>query len=284
MAAIIRYSLLFCIYMFICATGYSNKIDSLSTKEDVGKFLNNNFSEHQFSHSFNALGIDVFFKVDIDHNGLTDLLVETDVCIAVLDTGLGQYNLQHIFAGERESYNLLNVLQINGHPLVVVRGLFYEAQVQDSMRWQDDTLVYKFGNFIEYNSNPTTKDIEEINFKLGGGYPGRVWDMRIEVDGWVTFEMDHSSRIFAGAIDNTTLNMLNQTINYIDLPALVDRESKKKPMPSTLSTSEETFTLEIKFANGQTTKINDYGGIGTYGLKNLYRQLFNIAENLNELH
>ena len=284
MAKLIRYGLLLCIYMVICSKGYSNKIDSLLTNEDVSKFLTDNFRDGPFISISYTSDVTVFFKSDIDHNGLTDLLVETDICIAVLHKGKGQYSLRHIFARERESYNLVNVLHVNGNHLVVVRGLFYEAHIQDNKRWQDDTLIYQFGDFIEFNPNPSVKDIEEISFKLGGGYPGRVWDMKIDAGGWVTLEMDYASRIFAGEIDSTTLNTLKQTINYIDLPALIERESRKKPMPSTLSTEEETFTLEIKFENGQTTKIYDYGGIGTYGLRNLYRQFFNIAEHLNELH
>lgn len=284
MAKLIRYGLLLCIYMVICSNGYSNKIDSLLTNEDVSKFLTDNFSDGPLTSISYTSDVTVFFKSDIDNNGLTDLLLKTDICIAILDKGKGQYSLRHIFARERENYDLITVLHVKGNHLVVVRGLFYEAHIRDDKRWQDDTLIYKFGDFIEYNAHPPTEDIEEINFKLGGGYPGRVWDLKIDAGGWVTLEKDYGARIFAGEIDSIAFNTMKQTINYIDLPVLIARETRKKPMPSTLSTSEETFTLEIKFRNGQTTKIYDYGGIGTYGLKNLYKQFFNIAENLNELN
>lgn len=283
MAKLIRYGLLLCIYMVICSKGYSNKIDSLLTNEDVSKFLTDNFSKNRLSYTPDT-DVTLFYKSDIDSNGLTDLLVKTDICFAVLDNGTGQYDLHHIFARGRESFDLIEVFNVNGSPVLVVRGWYYDNIITGSKSWLDDTLIFKFGDFIEYNVYPSTEDVEEINFKIGNGWPGRIWDLRIDAGGWVTFEMDHGARIFTGAIDSITLNTLVQTINYINLPELLERESRKMPASSNMATDLETFSLEVKFKNGQIARTDDYGGEGTYGLQNLYRQLFNIAENLNELH
>lgn len=283
MASIIKYRLLLGICTLIATTAYANKIDSLSTKEDIRKFLTDNFSTHQLTHTSYTPEITAYYKADFDNNGSTDLLVKTDRCIAVLDKGNKRFKLHHIYAGERENYDVIDVLNVNDHSLPVLRGYLYEAHQYDGIIWQDDTLIYKFGDFIEYNAHPPSADVEEIVFKLGGGYPGRVWDLKIDASGWATFEMERGERIFAGEVDSITYNCLIQTINYIDFPALLERESKKKSGPSTLSTSEETYTLEITFKNGETTRTYDYGGIGTYGLKNLYRQLFIVAKSLDEL-
>jgi hypothetical protein len=74
---------------------------------------------------------------------------------------------------------------------------------------------------------------------------------------------------FHTVIAEAEYNKLLKTIEYIRLPTLKDNYSVGW-------TDDNTVILEISYNNGQVKKIRDYGTIGTFGLENLYRQIYSL--------
>lgn len=285
MSAYIKYSLLLCILFSRLGDVQANNIDSLSSKENVLKFLVGKIDTPWHSNDSPMPEIDTFFKADIDNNGLTDLLLKWDTCFAVLNKGNGQYDIRSIYAGEKEQYKLVGLFYVEDTTLLIVRSFPFETHKQYNRTIQNDTLIFKFGDFIEYNVHSPDIGVEEILLKIDNGYPGRNWDLKVQADGWATFEINRGKRIFAGIIDSMTFNNLVQTINYIDIPKLIEKEAKMGPGgPSTMSTATEIFTLTVKYNDGNPITIYDLGGQYTYGLKNLYKQLLNLVQGLPEIH
>lgn len=280
----VKLVLYLCACMLFCTTAYPNNIDVLQTKADVAKFLATKISPN------NTLGfrfedtVSSFIKVDIDHNGITDLLVKTDSCYLILDTGNAGYDMRRIFAREMEYFDFVQIINVKDQPLLIMKSWRYEYDEDDKITALYDTLIYKFGHFIEYNPHPPSIDVDTIVFSIGENYPYLRWQIVIDSKGWATVHANYYDYIFAGLIDSTTFNIIIQTINYIDIPTLLEKEAKKGDMgPSRQSTATSTYELEIKYSSGRHENIHDFGGLGTYGLRNLYRQLFMVAHSLPEL-
>lgn len=246
----------------------ANDIDRLKTIKDVGQFLIKEIDTNDDIHSY---GIVNFYKLDLDNNGLTDLIVDRNVCFIVLDMGNGQYEKRSIYAGK--PYTVVNAIHWKGNPLLIVKSSDVHNNVR-TYNLQNDTLTFKFGDFIEYNSNPDHLKVEEINFKSDGGsmIAGASFEMKIGQNRKMTYRKGKT--VSTTIIDAAVFDKLIQTINYIKLDSLESGYSVEW-------TDDEDVELEVKFNNGKIKKIGDYGACGTFGLQNLYRQLFSLSRALN---
>ena len=262
----------------------ANDIYNLQTKDDVQKFLvkvNSKWEKYDFFESTqkvdtSAYGKGNFFKLDLDNNGLTDLVINGKYFFAVTDNGNGKYESHFIDRGTfmLDKYTLKSIVYKDKIPLLIIGG-FSEYNFEKNNDTKTDTLFLKFGEFYEYNSKPGNLKIEVISFSTShcfGTCP--VFELKITADGTTKYnaiEYNDKKGKFKTVLDTVTFNKLLQTINYLKWTSLKDEYSVNW-------TDDQTSTIEIKFSNGQTKKISDYGMIGTFGLEHLYDQLFAIRK------
>lgn len=248
-----------------------------------------------------------FYKTDFDGNGFTDLLVtgdqhtcfttaygqdEDESCsynpIVLLNFGRGSYRIIDISQGIDDCLTP-KIKKVNNRTILSV----YKPVVKD---WEKKTfedtpfvqdLEYKFGEFIEYNSNDKNYiPITKIEFSTSGCFGTcPVFQMTIDQNRKATFIAEHfnfsdddeswSENIegkFHTVIDEKNYNMLINTLQYIDFPSLKDRYSVNW-------TDDQTVNLKITYADNKVKEIEDYGLIGTYGLKSVYNKLFQLRKN-----
>ncbi len=252
---------------------YANEIDQLKTLNDVRQFA----SKH-LTYNPDITG---FLKADIDNNGLTDLFLNAEFPIAILDNGSDHYEMCEVYAGVMEKqYSLVDVIHTNNTSLLVVKVSILCAE--DSIV-KNDTLSFRFGSIVEYNAKPNHRSIKKVVFTSDCGYGGNTClELKIESSGWATYYWhDDGLRIFAGIIDSASFAKLEQIIDYVNLPSLSDHYPTAGWQCMMLE--QASYGIEINFADGQVKKILDSGGKGTLGLKALYEQLFKVGKQLPEL-
>ncbi len=263
----------------------ANYIDGLITNEDVQKFLvkkvNRKWKDEIFFDSTekkdtSVFGKGKFFKIDIDNNGLTDLVINGRYFFVVTDNGNGNYVSHFIDRGSFMDvrYTLKNIVVKNKIRLLII-GSYNADNFEKNDDNKTDTIIMKFGGLYEYNSTPDNFNIEEISFSTTHCYGTcPVFKLLIKADRTAEYnaiEYNDKKGKFKTVIDTATFNKLLQTINYLNLTSLKDQYNVNW-------TDDQTSTLEVKFNNGQTKNISDYGMIGTFGLENLYDQLFALRK------
>lgn len=263
----------------------ANDIDNLKTNKDVEKFLvkkvnrkwkDEIFFENTEKKDTSSFGKGKFFKIDLDNNGLTDLVINGKYFFTVTDKGNGKYESHFIDRGVfmLDKYTLKNIVYKDKTPLLIIEN-YNEYNFRKNNETKTDTLVMKFGEFYEYNAMPDNFKIEEIRFSTShcfGTCP--VFELTIKADGtakYIAIDYNDKKGKFKTVLDTATFNNFLQIINYLKLNSLKDEYSVNW-------TDDQTSTLEIKFSNGKTKKISDYGMIGTLGLKHLYDQLFALRK------
>lgn len=262
----------------------ANDIDNLKTIDDVQKFLvakvNKKWKDYTIIESnpsdTSSFGKGKFFKIDLDNNGLTDIVINGIYFLAVTDNGNSKYESHFIDRGafNHDKYTLINIIYKDKNPLLLIKG-YDEYKNRTDSSSITDTLIFKYGDFMEYNSMTNNLKVEEINFSTSGCYGTcPIFELSIKADQTATYhaiKYNNEKGKFKTIIDTISYNNLVQTINYIKLTTL-------KNDYRVGFTDNQTVTLEIRYNNGQIKKITDYGLIGTFGLENLYRQLFGLRE------
>jgi hypothetical protein len=269
----------------------ANEIDKLKSNKDVELFLETKidslwkylspFENNKANNSkFTKAG---FLKVDIDSNGLTDLLIYGQACFVVLDTGNQHYSLYGNYSPPynciiETSYEFVDLISSNNIPLLVFKRIENSQHSISRNTPQNDTMIFKFGNFIEYNAKPDNLQIEEINLKSDGGYGAGKFTIDVDALGCVSYQDGYDFKLLTGEIDKKTFDNIIQTINYMKLRSLQDNYDIEN------TTDLPMYNLEITFNGGETKKITDYGASGTSSLHKLYDQLLNLKPSLTELN
>lgn len=273
-----------CILLLLTAASCSsNEIDHLQSPEDVTAFLNAKADRgwlEVLSESIPAdtttYGENKFFKLDLDANGSTDLLVNGKHLYAVTYQGNGKY-ASHFINGKpfpHKRYTLLTIIHPNSKPLLVVRSnTTLRRPLEDTTK--ADTLTLRFGNFIEYHLTPAKLQIRQIKFSTSGCFGScPIFELVIQANRTAKYHAiryNKSAGTFDAKIDTATYNRLVNSIQYLHLPTLKDAYQVDW-------SDDQTVNLEVVFSDGQVKKIRDYGAIGTSGLANLYAQLYRLRE------
>lgn len=271
-------SLNFILLLLFSTTCFANEIDRLQTNQDVSNFLikkvDKNFKKYlPLDNSPKVVdtakyGRNKFFKVDIDNNGLTDLIIYgyRDLLV-VLDNGKGNYIFRYIDNGTF-SLNTATLLSIDttSTPRKII------IQQRENSEKKVDTLIFKFNNFIEYNVNPTNNLIfDKVTIKTNqcfGTCP--IFEMTINKDRTATYKAikyNDETGEFKATIPIKEFTELIELLNYLQLDKLHNDYAVNW-------TDDQTVTTEIKYNNKSKT-ITDYGKIGTFGLSMLYSKFFN---------
>ncbi len=271
---------------FISFSCHANEIYSLKTRHDVNKFITDRlssrwdwtlleckalplgFNPNKFDQSLNTE--DVFYKADLDGNGLTDLIVCGVRKFAITDEGEGKYipHFTETYCMD-EMKKLINIIyKPSGAWLVLQRytGNF----VPDA---QPDTLVYKYSRMLELNRTPDHFDIQYVSFKATGCY-GECpsFDMQINPNGFVSYKGNGYAEIgFKRAyLDSVETDNIFNTLNYMNVTKLKDSYTIQ-------ITDMPTYTIEVVFRDGRSKKISDYGGCAPLAIQILFEEMFAIA-------
>lgn len=280
--------MIYLIFILAITIGFvsGSEIDNLKTNKEVNKFLTENVLKDSHTTvldesktNTSKYGKNKFYKLDLNNDGLTDLIVDGEYFFAVIDKGNKKYEIHPIDRGafSLDKYTLTNITYLDRTPLFVIRKyktVFVNPDLEEHRiggKETEKTLILKFGNFIEYNSKPDNFKIEEIKFSTSGCFGScPVFEIVIDRNKNAIYKAieynDDDDGKFSGTIDSDSYDKLIQTINYINTSNLKNEYSVQW-------TDDQTASLEIKFDNGKTKKISDYGLIGTFGLENLYSQL-----------
>jgi hypothetical protein len=228
-----------------------------------------------------SLGItQPFYKADFDQNGYTDLLaIGEDYHFAIL-----------IVWGDRHDSLKLNRLtrrpfQWCTYPKIVNDSIirYYSTRPRATGALDAVNLIFKYGDFIEYNPHPANYPIEKIEYQTTmcfGTCP--QFSLVINNNKSAVFEAEQDNRpsgnaeeitgTFTTVIDDRAYKEIIDLLRYIDFPHLKDAYTVDW-------TDDQTCTLTVTYGNGRVKTITDYGLIGTYGLDRLYQLLFELRFN-----
>ena len=248
----------------------------MKTSEDVLKFIKKTFDKQDRFQTIqrNPKAIDFkFIKLDLNKDGLTDILINGIYLYAIIDKG-GRNNFEENYIGGRHfNCQLLSVDTSKAIPtLVVQKENDYDNETGKDIEFKPDTLINLYGGFIEYNSSPKQIDFKEIKIMTSacfGTCP--IFDLTIN---------NHKKAIYNAKEYNKLTGIYKSSINdkeFADLVGLltyINIDSLKSDYKIGW-TDNPSIDVEIKY-NGLIKKIHDYGLEGTFGLKRLYDVLYKL--------
>ncbi|MBS1529663.1 MAG: hypothetical protein JSU01_05120 [Bacteroidetes bacterium] len=218
-------------------------------------------------------------KIDLNNDGLTDLIVNGTYLLIVLDKANGDFAFHFIDDGAfaMQKFVLADIITLGKQPSLVVKS-YDEDAIYERRRVKSvyDTLIVKFDGLVEYNPQEDDAAISKLSFSTTmcfGTCP--VFDLYIASDGSAEYDahkFNPETGKFQGKIDNRTLVKLFALIRYLNLRKLADNYKVNW-------TDDQTCCLKVKYKNGITKTISDYGLIGTFGLHSLYEMLFSLRQS-----
>lgn len=232
-----------------------------------------------------------FIKVDFDNNGYTDFLAIGDnhTCYGSGEKScsfspivLMNYGTEtKIFPIDLEWDKSIvpTVEYIHSKPFLVVYSHKFDWK-KESYSELKSILTFKYGGFIEYNEHPKKNKISKIEFSTSGCFGTcPVYKLTLSRDSLSVFNARYynfnedrditygkEEGVFLTMINKKGFDELEEIINYCDFENLNSDYS-------VMHTDDQTGHLKITFNDGKTKMISDYGMIGTYGLKLLYKKL-----------
>lgn len=273
--------------LFLIPSLQANAIDSLHTKEEVQQFLMTEIDSiwrYYFAWEKNVsdtseFGQNRFFKLDLDHNGRTDLLVNARYLFAITDRGDGTYGV-HI-PGKWTHFSKTRLLGIYsyedaGEKDPIIGLLSGNANVYDTQhKEREDHLVFRYGNFMEFNNEPDDSEIESIAWTTDMCYDTcRVCSYTLYADRRAVCEAyfaNGNTKRLKTFVDTATFHRIFGTVHYVGAAPLSQSYLANW-------THARFIKMEIRYKNGLKKVVSDEGLIGSYGLVNLYEQLFELRK------
>jgi hypothetical protein len=267
----------FILLLLLCSSCFANDIDKLQTNEDVSNFLikkiSKKFKEYpllktdpQVAADTSIYGRNKFFKVDVDNDSRTDLIIYGNHLVIILDKGNNNYEVRYLDGGafQQNNASLVAIDAVSLPRKIVIRQFERDKE-------HYDTLVYLFNGFIEYNPQPDEAfSFEKIILKTNqcfGECP--VFELTINKDRTAMYKairFNGETGEFTGTVPKNEFEDLLLLLKYL-------RPGKLSNNYSVGWTDAQTATTKI-FYNGESKFITDYGEIGTYGLNMLYIKFF----------
>jgi hypothetical protein len=147
-----------------------------------------------------------------------------------------------------------------------------------------DSVIFKFGGFVEYNPTPKKYNIEQIEYKNDGGVwiPYSSFEIEINANGKDRYSIDNPDFLFQrhnkyinfwGKLPDTIYRELVGLLNYSDFPKLKDNYA-------ITATDHATARLKITYDGGKVKTIKDYGLTGTYSLIRVYKIMDSIRKSV----
>ena len=232
-----------------------------------------------------SLGLkDSFYKADFDENGIMDIVVSGNYYedfryFAIM---FQKNNQCRLFWLSRRMFNertLFRVIHLKRKPALEYHHFPYLVKKGQKPAFIKKTLVFYAGDFVEYNSNVKKHKIEKVEYNTGYCF-GTCPVFELTIDSKRNAQLNARSHNkskntkslrghFITRVNKSDYKILSNLLNYIDIENLKDKYS----VPWT---DDQSCTLTITYDGGKVKKIEDYGLVGTYGLDNVYRMLFEM--------
>jgi hypothetical protein len=157
---------------------FHNKIDEATTSTEIEALLkslnpqfstfhiNNslNFSDNACKHISDSLHCTPWFKADFDNNGYTDLVVvggwDDHAIFCILDSGDNRYAVNRLTRKIFQNCTFPLLKKTSDNNLL----LYYSLNEVNRGSIKVDTLIYKFGDFVDYHSSWKNNNIGKIEF------------------------------------------------------------------------------------------------------------------------
>jgi hypothetical protein len=275
------------------------QIDTLKSKASVQAYLKHRY--HYKDITLNPVNLVIqdtntvqpahpayWLRADFNHDGKTDLFVSATVEkgklsnqseIFILASEGNHYTkvdivdpLSYVYTGEA-SYNTYlasgkNYLVINTLVQKMLRPQDIRPGHYSSYSTARDTSFVQNNKQMIYATHPVRLAIESVKFSTTqcfGTCP--VFQLTINKDGSVNYKGIQ----YVNKIGDYSLVMPKAELSY--LISLLDaiNPSRLNDHYSVDATDNPTIYLTVRYTNGQTKSIEDYGERGTYGLAVLYK-------------
>ncbi|MDO7883770.1 DUF6438 domain-containing protein [Hymenobacter cheonanensis] len=280
------------------------QIDTLQSKSSVESYLKRRY--HYKAITLNTINLVIqdtntvqpthpayWLKADFNHDGKSDLFASATVEKGKLDNQSELF----ILSSEGNHYTKVDIVDpvsyvYSGdasYSIYSASGMSYlviTTLVQKMLRPQDirhghyftyisarDTVFVRNNKQIIYANHPTQLAIESVKFSATqcfGTCP--VFQLTINKDGSVSYKgIQYVNKIgdYNLAMPKAELYYLISLLDAINPPRLSDHYSVDV-------TDNPTIYLAIRYTNGQTKSIEDYGERGTYGLAVLHKFLLDL--------
>jgi hypothetical protein len=300
-------SLLISLCFILSSTfSFANKVDDLKTDNDVLKFIvsiDTNMINPKYSKNIKIVptehilndnncdpntttwGIKNWVKTDFNNDGRTDLLVilvwDDYSSFVAIDKGNNTFQLIRIYYSGFEECELTNTIKKDNYQLVLFHVSKDVRKKDGSFRYdkisETDSLIYKFNDFVELNRNPANYKINSISFSTSGCF-GTCPQFEINIDnkghaGYVAgIYAEKEQGTYHCKVRRQILDTLSAMINYINIKNLKNNYDVSW-------TDFPTCVIKVKFSDGSVKEINDYGELGTFGLRALYGYFFKLRQS-----
>lgn len=264
----------------ICCSG--SDIDKLKTLDDVQAFLRKH--EHNKKASYFDRPVEYiatrfstikFFKFDLNHDGLTDLLINGDYLFAVVDDGKGSYEYPFIdgAAFMQKKYVLINIDSAQERPHIIIQ----DHENFNNKKAIYDTLLLRQNRFVELNDHPAQSGISKISATTSGCFGTcPVFELTVASNGDALYNpiaYEKKKGNFRGKADTAALMKLFDLINYIRFRSLNDYYAVNW-------TDDQSIRVDVTYDDGTVKSIRDYGKVGTFGLRALYGRIFLLRKSI----
>jgi hypothetical protein len=282
---------------------WGNRIDSLQSDNEVVSFLqsvNGDFSSGNYkkielrsSQAIRAAEgcdgmadqwqVNNWEKADFNGDGLTDLVVilfwyDYGVYV-VIDKENNQFDLLTLSYNVHDQCNLAKPVKVNGQQLLLYYGkkdTLRNMNGESKYVNQVDSLIYRFGDFIEYNKASTLPQIDSVEFHTSycdGNCP--MFNMNISRNGYAEYlagVYNPKEGRFSTIMKKKDLDELFELMSYIGIDKL--RGTYSVPWAT-----DQSNKLRIKFSDGTFKEVKANGMRGTFGLRLLYKKIFSYRIN-----
>ncbi|MGH1384691.1 DUF6438 domain-containing protein [Kordia sp.] len=289
------------------------KVDSISSLPELRQFIKNADSSLQtflcrspkfygissnefvtrFKRRLDSMFPDfTFIKEDFDGNGYTDLVVTGEYfenrleVLAIMNYGRETYTVIPLDLRRAEDFPTYpKLVYKNKTPVIELYSSYNFAPIQEN-GISKNTLVYKFGSFIDYMELSETYQISKIEFRANGCHGAcGVFELVLNDDLNATFKAEHynfskepitdfndEEGYFKTTIDKEKYAEIRKIIEYLQIKNREDRYFSG-------SFHDPSCVLNVYFKDGSTKTINDTGLIGSNGLYYLYTKFYDLRFN-----
>lgn len=293
---------------------HHNIIDDAKTDKDVMKIIKGCLRKNSKGFSFKHALIfteetrkaaapliqNPWTKTDFDNNGYTDLLVierSTDNrgrfandgrnIFCIMDSGHNHLYIRKLARGHSGGVYARSTIMDNA-PVV----LWYNYVASDSdpggRRMSVDTLVFKFGEFVERYKSPVTHAITSIQLDAIEGLHALPYSITVQSDGIASYHpilnnldntLQNTNKLIMLRINDSIFYRLASLLNYIGFENIDLRTINDINHRNWFDAGD--CTLTITYDGGKIKEIHDYGMDGSFALRHLYRIFSDLKDNQN---
>lgn len=267
------------------------KLDSISSPEEVEaligaidkryiKFRVNtalNFEEDYCKSLGDISKFKALSKADFDGNGYADLLLigileKSPMILTLMGSSDNRVSIHILTHWRSRRCSIAKTVTEGDHTFIEHRYFRAFSLIADSLK-----LVFKFGDFVEYNPSPRVYNIEKIEYRFNDAFTLEINSDReaaLKATEYDRLRGQYMNAKYIGRINAMEYDELLSLLNYSDFPSLQDRYM-------VAGSHYSSGILKVTHSNGQVKIIADHGLVGTFGLSRVHDRIAALRTNQN---